>query len=94
MLQAEDAVCLADYCDIMRCQVLIAHGSLSGGGGPGTDIEVWQDVEAVKKALAPAAVRSVARVSNRRRHRPRPTPVTPVTDCPKKDTDSGESGKH
>ncbi|XP_073941073.1 uncharacterized protein [Choristoneura fumiferana] len=38
--KAEDAVCLADYCDIMRCQVLIAHGLLSGGGGPGTDVEV------------------------------------------------------
>lgn len=39
-LQAEDAVCLADYCDIMRCQVLVAHGLLSGVGGPVTDIEV------------------------------------------------------
>lgn len=38
--QAEDAVCLADYCDIMRCQVLVAHGLLSGGVGPVTDIEV------------------------------------------------------
>ncbi|KAJ8729270.1 hypothetical protein PYW08_000851 [Mythimna loreyi] len=88
--KAEDAVCLADYCDIMRCQVLVAHGLLSGAGGPSTDIEVWQDVEAVKKALAPAATRSVARVTARRRHRPRAVPPPPIADCPRTDVDARE----
>ncbi|XP_028039685.1 uncharacterized protein LOC114250138 isoform X2 [Bombyx mandarina] len=87
--KAEDAVCLADYCDILRCQVLVAHGLLNGGDGPGTDIEVWQDVESIKKALAPAATRSVARVAPRRRHRPRSTPL-PVPDCPKTDLENDE----
>ncbi|XP_028166724.1 uncharacterized protein LOC114357347 isoform X2 [Ostrinia furnacalis] len=92
---AEDAVCLADYCDIMRCQVLVAHGLLSGGGGPGTDIEVWQDLEAARKALAPAATRSVARVPQRRRARARPEPppaqsMNPPRDCPSNDPDADE----
>ncbi|CAH0726079.1 unnamed protein product, partial [Brenthis ino] len=88
--KAEDAVCLADYCDIMRCQVLVAHGLLSGGSGPSTDIELWQDAEAARKALAPAATRSVARVPARRRHRTRTPPPTPVADCPKTDSNNEE----
>lgn len=88
--KAEDAVCLADYCDIMRCQVLVAHGLLSGTGGPSTDIEVWQDVESVKKALAPAATRSVARVNARRRHRARTAPPPPIEDCPRSEADVRE----
>ncbi|XP_041981740.1 uncharacterized protein LOC121735080 [Aricia agestis] len=78
--KAEDAVCLADYCDIMRCGVLVAHGLLSAGSAPGTDVEVWQDGDAARKALAPAASRQVAKV--RRRHRP---PPPPLPDCPKTD---------
>ncbi|CAH2104334.1 unnamed protein product [Euphydryas editha] len=89
--KAEDAVCLADYCDIMRCQVLVAHGLLSGGTGPSTDVELWQDVEAARKALAPAATRSVARVPTRRRHRTRPVSPAPVADCPKTDAENDES---
>ncbi|XP_026488622.1 uncharacterized protein LOC113395267 [Vanessa tameamea] len=87
--KAEDAVCLADYCDIMRCQVLVAHGLLSGGSGPSTDIELWQDAEAARKALAPAATRSVARVPTRRRHRTKTSPM-PVADCPKTDAENSE----
>ncbi|XP_059060484.1 uncharacterized protein LOC131853574 isoform X1 [Achroia grisella] len=101
--KAEDAVCLADYCDIMRCQVLVAHGLLSGGGGPGTDIEVWQDMEAARTALAPAAPRGVARVSGRRtdagtraagntpRRRPRPRLTSPARDCPTTAPETEES---
>lgn len=73
----------------MRCQVLIAHGLLNGGAGPGTDIEVWQDVESVRKALVPAATRSVARVPGRRR-RTRTSTAPPITDCPKPNPDSEE----
>ncbi|XP_069354974.1 uncharacterized protein [Maniola hyperantus] len=86
--KAEDAVCLADYCDIMRCQVLVAHGLLNGGSGPSTDIELWQDAEAAKKALAPASSRSVARVPTKRRHRSRTQPPVPVADCPKTEAGS------
>lgn len=95
--QAEDAVCLADYCDIMRCQVLVAHGTLSGGRAPGTDVEVWQDLEAARRALAPAAPRSVARVpAGRRRSRPRVSPVAPpasIADCPKADPNDEDAGR-
>ncbi|XP_045511211.1 uncharacterized protein LOC123706103 isoform X2 [Colias croceus] len=87
---AEDAVCLADYCDIMRCQVLIAHGLLSDGVVPSTDVEVWQDLESARKALAPAAIRSIAKVPSRRRHRARPPPPIPVPDCPRTEGDTQE----
>lgn len=52
--------------------------------------QVWQDVEAVKKALAPPAPRSVARVASRRRHRPRSAPPPPIADCPRTDADARE----
>lgn len=53
-LQAEDAVCLADYCDIMRCEVLQAqyekqnnagngYFQLKGKSIPITDLEVWRE---------------------------------------------------
>ncbi|XP_050670404.1 uncharacterized protein LOC126969135 isoform X2 [Leptidea sinapis] len=89
--KAEDAVCLADYCDIMRCQVLITHGLLSGGAIPSTDVEVWQDVETARKALAPAATRSVAKVPARRRHR-RTSPPLPVSDCPRTEPENEDEG--
>ncbi|XP_023941558.2 uncharacterized protein LOC112048303 [Bicyclus anynana] len=92
--KAEDAVCLADYCDIMRCQVLVAHGLLHGGSGPSTDIELWQDVEAAKKALAPASSRSVAKVPGKRRHRPRAQSPVPVADCPKTDSENDDPVKY
>ncbi|CAK1550106.1 unnamed protein product [Leptosia nina] len=86
--KAEDAVCLEDYCDIMRCQVLIAHGLLSDGAVPTTDVEVWQDLESARKALAPAATRSIAKVPMRRRQRAR-API-PVPDCPRAEPDAEE----
>lgn len=57
LLQAEDAVCLADYCDIMRCEVLQKQNEKDGSGmanndplqlhlgknGPITDLEVWRE---------------------------------------------------
>lgn len=45
---AEDAVCLASYCDIMRCDVLVALDSTLIGGGKkfSTDIEVWHEAAA------------------------------------------------
>ncbi|KAG9428981.1 hypothetical protein HZU67_09355 [Apis mellifera carnica] len=45
---AEDAVCLADYCDIMRCDVLGNRDFESSlvdeeGGHHSTDIQVWKE---------------------------------------------------
>ncbi|XP_034237748.1 uncharacterized protein LOC117643147 isoform X2 [Thrips palmi] len=64
---AEDAVCLADYCDVMRCEVLAAreaHGPSLGG----TDIEVWRSSThqagmAHRTALSVSAPRDLARVT-------------------------------
>ncbi|CAK1602897.1 unnamed protein product [Parnassius mnemosyne] len=90
--KAEDAVCLADYCDIMRCQVLVAHGLLSGGVEPVTDVEVWRDVEAARRALAPAGTRGLARAPQRRHQRSRAIPgvTPPAPDCPRLDPDADD----
>lgn len=55
-------------------------------------LKVWQDIESVKKALAPAATRSVAKVPPRRRHRTRTTPPPPEPDCPRTEIDVDDPG--
>ena len=51
--EAEDAICLADYCDIMRCDVLVAKdsslGSFSQSSGS-TDIELYNEATALAAA--------------------------------------------
>ncbi|XP_055632990.1 uncharacterized protein LOC129773412 isoform X2 [Toxorhynchites rutilus septentrionalis] len=67
---AEDAVCLADYCDMMRCEVLIAKdATLSFGGDPNmmsTDIEVWSESTAYRTALSTSGPRDLAKVPVRK----------------------------
>jgi len=64
--QAEDAVCLADYCDIMRCEVLMTQevGSPITGDPAhiNTDIEIWSEATAYRTALSPSGPRDLARV--------------------------------
>ncbi|BES88978.1 ZnF_C2H2 [Nesidiocoris tenuis] len=64
---AEDAVCLADYCDIMRCDVVRKHIMSEPIPGDGmqvnTDIEIWRDAASYHTALSPAGPRELARVS-------------------------------
>lgn len=50
--QAEDAICLADYCDIMRCDVLVAKDSSLGSFGQpvSTDIELYNEATALAAA--------------------------------------------
>ncbi|XP_055682155.1 uncharacterized protein LOC129789385 isoform X2 [Lutzomyia longipalpis] len=64
---AEDAVCLADYCDIMRCEVLLGHDStLSFGDSTiSTDIEVWNEATAYRTAIIPSGSRDLARMPQR-----------------------------
>ncbi|XP_017475829.1 PREDICTED: uncharacterized protein LOC108366069 isoform X1 [Rhagoletis zephyria] len=55
--EAEDAVCLADYCDIMRCEVFQTEESSSlttSDQHVVTDIEVWGDSLGQNSALAKA----------------------------------------
>ncbi|XP_046745585.1 uncharacterized protein LOC124410907 [Diprion similis] len=64
---AEDAVCLADYCDIMRCDVLITQdfegSSIDDSSTINTDIEVWRETTARQTTLAPSTgSRDLARV--------------------------------
>lgn len=50
---AEDAICLADYCDIMRCDVLVAKDSSLGSfsqSTASTDIELYNEATALAAA--------------------------------------------
>ncbi|KAI5737736.1 hypothetical protein M8J76_016308 [Diaphorina citri] len=62
---AEDAVCLADYCDIMRCEV-VRHQNLDispdGTSSLSTDLEIWREANTYHTALAPVGPRELIRV--------------------------------
>ena len=66
-MKAEDAVCLADYCDIMRCDVVRKH--IMSEPAPGeavhmnTDIEIWRESTGYHTALSPVGPRDLARVA-------------------------------
>jgi hypothetical protein len=50
---AEDAICLSDYCDIMRCDVLVAKDSSLGSlshSQASTDIELYNEATALATA--------------------------------------------
>lgn len=52
--QAEDAICLADYCDILRCDVLVTKdssiGSIINSSPVSTDIELYNEATALAAA--------------------------------------------
>ncbi|CAH0556995.1 unnamed protein product [Brassicogethes aeneus] len=59
---AEDAVCLADYCDIMRCDVLITQDPKTVFPDlENTDVEIWREATSYSKALATSGPRDVAK---------------------------------
>lgn len=59
---AEDAVCLADYCDIMRCDVLLVQDpKIVYPETVNTDIEIWREASGYSKALAATGPRDVAK---------------------------------
>lgn len=64
---AEDAVCLANYCDIMRCKVLLSKDSTLTFGEPtiSTDIEIWNEATAYRTAMSASGPRSIAKLPNR-----------------------------
>lgn len=65
--QAEDAICLADYCDIMRCKVLVSKDSTFGDAGSmmSTDIEIWREATAYRTALQPTGPKDLAKLPAR-----------------------------
>lgn len=64
---AEDAVCLANYCDIMRCKVLLSKDStLSFGESTiSTDVEIWSEATAYRTAMSASGPRSLAKLPHR-----------------------------
>ncbi|XP_060517757.1 uncharacterized protein LOC132696763 isoform X2 [Cylas formicarius] len=57
---AEDAVCLADYCDIMRCEVLNTQDLRTILDHKNTDVEIWHKTTLHSKALISPGSRDVA----------------------------------
>lgn len=64
---AEDSICLANYCDIMRCKVLLAKDStLSFGDSTlSTDVEIWSEATAYRTALSTSGPRDIAKLPHR-----------------------------
>lgn len=64
---AEDSVCLADYCDIMRCKVLVSKDSTLSFGDSmaSTDIEIWSEATAYRTALTTSGPRDLAKLPAR-----------------------------
>jgi len=85
-------VCLADYCDIMRCEVLRTQDLGPDVSTGNTDIEIWREATAYHTALTPAGPRDLARVSLRGGVFPRPeTSVTTPHHCPRSDAPPSDS---
>lgn len=63
--QAEDAVCLSDYCDIMRCNVLVSKDSTFGDSTMTTDIEIWREATSYRTALQPTGPKDLAKLPAR-----------------------------
>lgn len=65
-VQAEDAVCLADYCDIMRCEVLgnrdFENSMDDDGSHLNTDIQIWRENIEQRSSIVPCKSRSLARI--------------------------------
>lgn len=55
-------MCLADYCDIMRCDVLVNQDPKTVYPETvNTDIEIWREASAYSKALTTPGPREVAK---------------------------------
>lgn len=87
--QAEDAVCLADYCDIMRCNVLVTQDAkIAFPESVNTDIEIWREATAYRTALATSGPRDLARYTVResgyKQNKPEPVTTPPPPPEPQK----------
>ncbi|KAJ8978899.1 hypothetical protein NQ317_008878 [Molorchus minor] len=72
---AEDAVCLADYCDIMRCDVLLSQDLKSVlPEHENTDIEIWREASSYSKAIAMSTPRHVAKYTFKNGKNPQQLP--------------------
>lgn len=65
---AEDAVCYANYCDIMRCKVLLAKDAISfDDRTASTEIEVWNAANAYRATIATSGPKDLTKSQSRRR---------------------------
>lgn len=59
---AEDAICLADYCDVMRCDVInIIELKTVSSDKENTDIEIWREASSYSKALVTSSSRDITK---------------------------------
>ncbi|XP_037037652.1 uncharacterized protein LOC119075330 isoform X2 [Bradysia coprophila] len=83
---AEDAVCLSDYCDIMRCDVLVSKDSTFGDSTMTTDIEIWREATSYRTALQPTGPKDLAKLPARNNFIPSVLPFkTNKVDTPTED---------
>lgn len=59
-------MCLADYCDIMRCEVLKTQDlkAVYPESSENTDIEIWREASSYSKAVATTGPRHVAKYNS------------------------------
>lgn len=88
-------MCLADYCDIMRCDVLINQDQKSVySENPNTDIELWREASTYSKALAPSGPRDVAKYSVKKiTYHNQKTSSKDSAHCQKSDAPPDNNGK-
>lgn len=57
-------MCLADYCDMMRCDVLATQDpKIVFPETINTDVEIWREASSISKALITPGTREVAKYS-------------------------------
>lgn len=65
---AEDAICFANYCDIMRCKVLLAKDAISfDDRTESTEIEVWNAAIAYRATVATSGPKDLTKSQARQR---------------------------
>lgn len=64
---AEDAICLSNFCDIMRCRILLSKDATLSFGEPtiSTDVEIWSEATAYRTAMSASGPRSLAKIPHR-----------------------------
>ncbi|XP_076060795.1 uncharacterized protein LOC143036844 isoform X2 [Oratosquilla oratoria] len=96
--EAEDSVCVADFCDVMRCEVLLER-MRDGDGLAGTALDVWQQPLVVpltskgssgEQAVERAAPRSLMRTQPWPQWTPSPSP-SPAPPPPSSSSSSTSS---
>lgn len=90
-------MCLADYCDIIRCDVLLTQDPKSVyPDSENTGIEIWREASSYSnKALVTSGPRDVAKYNLKNTEDAPPTKTSDSSNyCQKPESPDGTNGKH